>query len=216
MTEKKWKVLFHVIIIIVLFIGGILMGRSTIKVKEITKIEYLKGDTIREVIYQPVPEYVQTPIDTVNVIRQCIKDGKHKELWPERVVTEYIEVTKEDSTKVLKDWATKRVYDKTIFQNDTLGICKIKTEIQYNRLQFLDYTFEPVIREVTKTEYKVKTFSPFLGAGYLTNPWDEIKNPIITVNGGLFFKEKYGIQLQFMHALTTKNDYVGGSFIYKF
>ena len=186
------------------------------EVKETTKIEYIKGDTIRETIIKPIPEFVQSPIDTVDIIKQCIKDGLYKELWPERVVTEYIEVTKEDTTKIMKDWATKRIYDKTLFQNDSLGVCKIKTEIQYNRLQLLDYTFEPTIKTITNTEIIVKKFSPFVGVGYLTNPWDDIRNPIITLNGGLFINEKYGIQLQYMRTLKSKNDFVGGSFIYKF
>lgn len=216
MTEKKWKILFHVIVIIILFIGGLLLGRCTKKVKEITKIEYIKGDTVRETIIKPVPELVQTPVDTVDIIKQCIKDGIYKDLWPERVVTKYIEVTKEDTTKIMKDWATKRIYDKTLFQNDSLGVCKIKTEIQYNRLQLLDYIFEPTIKTITNTEIIVKKFSPFVGVGYLTNPWDDIRNPIITLNGGLFINEKYGIQLQYMRTLKSKNDFVGGSFIYKF
>ena len=216
MTEKKWKILFHIIVIIILFIGGLLLGRCTKKVQEKTKIEYIKGDTVREIIIKPVPELVQTPVDTVDIIKQCIKDGIYKDLWPERVVTKYIEVTKEDTTKIMKDWATKRIYDKTLFQIDSIGTFKLKAEVQYNRMQLLDYKYDPVYREITKTEYKVKTFSPFVGLGYLTNPWDEIRNPIITVNGGLFIKEKYGVQLQYMRTLNSKNDYIGGSLIYKF
>ena len=216
MTEKKWKILFHVIVVIILFIGGLLLGRCTKKVKENTKIEYIKGDTVRETIIKPVPELVQTPVDTVDIIKQCIKDGLYKELWPERVITEYVEITKEDTTKIMKDWATKRIYDKTLFQNDSIGTFKVKTEIQYNRLQLMDYTFEPIHKEITKTEYKIKTFSPFVGVGYLTNPWDEIRNPIITVNGGFFIKEKYGIQAQYMRTLKTKNDFIGGSVMIKF
>ena len=216
MIEKKQKILIYIVLIIILLGAGFFMGRKTMKVKETTKIEYIKGDTIRETIIKPIPEFVQLPIDTVDIIKQCIKDGLYKELWPERVVTEYIEVTKEDTTKIMKDWATKRIYDKTLFQNDSLGVCKIKTEIQYNRLQLLDYTFEPKIKTITNTEIIVKKFSPFVGVGYLTNPWDDIRNPIITLNGGLFINEKYGIQLQYMRTLKSKNDFVGGSFIYKF
>jgi hypothetical protein len=42
MTEKKWKILFHVIVVIILFIGGLLLGRCTKKVKETTKIELVE------------------------------------------------------------------------------------------------------------------------------------------------------------------------------
>ena len=216
MTEQKWKILFYILVILILFGSGFYFGRKTMKVKETTKIEYIKGDTVRETIIKPVPELVQTPVDTVDIIKQCIKDGLYKELWPERVITEYVEITKEDTTKIMKDWATKRIYDKTLFQNDSIGTFKVKTEIQYNRLQLMDYTFEPIYKEITKTEYKIKTFSPFVGVGYLTNPWDEIRNPIITVNGGFFIKEKYGIQAQYMRTLKTKNDFIGGSVMIKF
>lgn len=216
METKKWKILFHVIIIIILFIGGLLLGRCTKKVGENTKIEYIKGDTVRETIIKPVPEFIEMPIDTLNIIKQCIKDGIYKELWPERVITKYIEVNKEDSTKILNDWAAKRTYDKILFQNDSVGLCKVKTEIQYNRLQLLDYIFEPTVKTITKTEFVVKKFSPFVGIGYLTNPWDDVRNPIITINGGFFIKEKYGIQAQYMRTLKSKNDFVGGSVIIKF
>lgn len=216
MIEKKQKILIYIALIIILLGAGFLIGRKTMKVKEITKIEYIKGDTIRETIIKPIPEFVQSPIDTVDIIKQCIKDGLYKELWPERVITEYVEITKEDTTKILKDWATKRIYDKTLFQNDSIGTFKVKTEIQYNRLQLMDYKFEPTIKTITNTEFIVKKFSPFVGVGYLTNPWDEIRNPIITVNGGFFIKERYGIQAQYMRTLKTKNDFIGGSVMIKF
>ena len=48
------------------------------------------------------------------------------------------------------------------------------------------------------------------------NPWDEIKNPMIQVNGGVFFNEKYGIQAIYQRGVKLDNDYVGAGFIYKF
>jgi len=216
MAENKRKIIFYILLIIILFGGGFFTGRKTMKIKDNIKIEYIKGDTIREIIEKPVPEFIKLPIDTIDIIKQCIKDGIYKELWPERIITKYIEVTKEDTTKIIKDWATKRIYDKILFQNDSIGTCKIKTEIQYNRLQLLDYYLEPKVKTVTETNFIVKKFSPFVGAGYLINPWDEINNPIITLNGGIFINEKYGVQVQYMRTLKSKNDFIGGSFIIKF
>ena len=216
MTEQKWKILFYILVILILFGSGFYFGRKTMKVKETTKIEYIKGDTIRDTLYYPKPYKVTDPIDTLSVIKQCIKDGVYKELWPERVITEYIEITREDTTKIMKDWATKRVYSETLFQNDSVGSCSINANVQYNRIQSMDYTFQPVTKKITEIKYYTKTFSPFVGAGYLTNPWDETRNPMFTLSGGLFIKEKIGVQLQLMHCLRSKDDYVGGSLIYKF
>ena len=212
----KWKIILHIIVIIGIFLSGFFTGRHTIKEKEITKIEYIKGDTITNIIYEPIPEYIETPIDTINIIKQCIADGIYNELWPEKVVTEYIEITKEDTTKIMKDWATKRTYEETLFQNDSIGYCGINAEVQYNRMRILGFKYEPVIRQITETQYKIKTFSTFVGGGFMTNPWDQERNPIIMMNGGIYIKEKYGLQLNLGHALKSKDDYIGGSIIFKF
>lgn len=216
MTTIKWKILFHVIIVLVLFGSGFFIGRSKIKTKEIITTEYIKGDTIRDTLYYPKPYKVTTPIDTMEIIKQCIKDGIYQELWPEKVITEYVEVTKEDTTKIVTDWASKRFYNETIFNNDSLGFCSINTEVQYNRMRVLGYKYTPVVKQITETKYVVKTFSPFIGIGYMDNPWDNIREPSILINGGLFIKEKYGLQLQLMHNMNYEKDYLSASFLYKF
>lgn len=216
MTAKQWKILFHIFMILGILISGFFIGRSTIKVKEITTIEYIKGDTIRDTLYYPKPYKEILPIDTLSIIKQCIKDGIYQELWPEKVITEYVEITKEDTSKIMKDWAIKRLYNENLFQNDSLGSCSVEAEVQYNRMRLIGYNYVPITKEITETKYLTKTFSPFVGVGYVTNPWDDIRNPIINLNGGIFIKEKYGIQLQLMHALKSKDDYIGGSILLKF
>lgn len=216
MTVNKWEIIFYTFIILALFFSGFFIGRSTIETKIETKIEYVKGDTITNVIYEPKPEYIQLPVDTLNIIKQCIKDGIYKELWPEKIVTEVVEITKEDTTKIMVDWATKRIYDETIFSNDTIGSCKINAEVQYNRMHLLGYTYTPITKQVTETKIKVKTFSPFIGTGYMNNPWGDKPEPLLLFNGGVFIKEKYGIQLQLTHDINNEKNYVGGSFLYKF
>lgn len=216
MTAKQWKILFHIFMILGILISGFFIGRSTIKVKEITTIEYIKGDTIRDTLYYPKPYKEILPIDTLSIIKQCIKDGIYQELWPEKVITEYVEITKEDTSKIMKDWAIKRLYNEKLFQNDSLGSCSVEAEVQYNRMRLIGYNYVPITKEITETKYLTKTFSPFVGAGYVTNPWDDVRNPIINLNGGIFIKEKYGIQLQLMHALKSKDDYIGGSILFKF
>lgn len=217
MTTNDWKIVFY--IIIGLSIAGIFffLGRKTVKIpKPEVKIEYIKGDIIHDSIPYPVPYKVAEPIDTVNIIKQCIKDGIYSELWPTKTVTEYVEVSKNDTTAIMTDWATKRHYAETIFDCDTLGSCKINAEVQYNRLMGIEYQYTPVSKRITETKYQIKLFSPYIGAGYLVNPWDNLKDPTMVVNGGFFIKEKYGFQIQYQHGFNSKNDFIGGGVIYKF
>jgi hypothetical protein len=137
-------------------------------------------------------------------------------LWPEKIITEYIEVNKNDTTDIMKDWATKRFYTETLFNNNKQGTCIFDAEVQYNKLTLIDYEYSPIVQTVTETEYIIKSFSPFIGISYLTNTWDEIKNPMIQVNGGAFFNEKYGIQALYQRGFKLDNDYIGVGFIYKF
>ena len=216
MTITQWKWLYNITIILVFLTIGFFMGRKTIDTKTEIVTEYIKGDTITDTLYYPKPYKVVEPIDTLSIIRQCIKDGIYKELWPERVITEYVEINKADTTTIIKDWATKRFYSETLFSDDKNGTCTFDAEIQYNRMNVVGYNFIPMTKVVSETKYSVKTFSPFVGLNFITNPWDNIKNPSIQVNGGFFVKEKYGIQAIYQRGLTQKNDYVGGGFLIKF
>ena len=216
MNEKIINTILSLLIILGLFGVGFYLGRKTIKTDTKIVTEYIKGDTIRDTLYYPQPIKIIEPIDTLNIIKQCIKDGIYSELWPEKVITEYIEVTKQDTTKIMNDWATKRLYSETLFQNDSIGSCIVDAEVQYNRMKLIGYNYTPITKQVTETIYKTKLFSPFMGGGYLINPWEEKRNPIITLNGGVFIKEKYGLQIQYMRTLNSKNDYIGGNVLIKF
>lgn len=217
MTTTHWKILFYSTVALFLLTLGFFLGRMTIKEPE-TKIvtEYIKGETITDTLYYPKPYKVTEPVDTLHIIQQCIKDGIYKELWPERVITEYIEITKEDTTDIMKDWASKRYYSEILFNNETQGNCSFNAEVQYNRLKVLNYTFMPVTKTITETKYVTKAFSPFIGISYLTNPWDEVRNPMIQLDGGVFLKETYGIRAIYQRGFKLDNDYVGAGFIYKF
>jgi hypothetical protein len=216
LTVKQWKLLFHVFSILLLFFIGFFTGRNTIKTKETIKTEYIKGDTITNTIFEPKPEYIEKPIDTLNVIKDCINNGIYKELWPNKIITEYVKITSEDTVKIINDWASKRKYNELLFENDTIGKCNVQFDIQYNRLKLLSYVYEPVVKNVVEQKIHVKKFSPFIGLGYLTNPWDEFDDPLLNFSIGTFYKEKYGLQLHFMHKLNTNKDYIGGTFLYKF
>jgi hypothetical protein len=217
MTATQWKALFIATIALFLLVLGFFLGRKTVKEPE-TKIvtEYIQGETVTDTLYYPQPYKVIVPADTLGIIQQCIKDGIYKELWPERIVTEYVEVNKTDTTDIMKDWATKRCYVETLFNDDSQGYCGFNAEVQYNRLNVLSYSYSPKIQTVTETKYITKSFSPFIGISYLTNPWDEIRNPMLQLNGGLYINETYGIQAIYQRGFKLDNDYVGAGFIYKF
>lgn len=217
MIVNNWKIVFYILIILFIFGVGFYIGRKTIEVKEKETIEYIKGDTIKgDTIFKPIPKYINLPIDTLNIIQQCIKDGIYRELWPTKTITEYIEIEKEDTTKIIEDWGTKRFYSEMLFNNDTIGTCIVNAQVQYNRLRFINYEFEPLTKKVVQEKYLVKRISPFIGGGIMVNPWDEVRNPVLTLSGGVFINEKYGLQVNVMRFLKSKNDYVGGTFLYKF
>ena len=216
MTEKQWKWMFNILVILVLLTCGFFIGRCTMETKTIVNTEYIQGETKTDTIYQPKPYKVVEPIDTLSVIKQCIKDGIYKELWPEKVVTEYVEVSKADTTAIMKDWATKRYYSETLFSNESEGNCSVNAEIQYNRLKLVGYNFTPITKTVTETKYVTKKFEPFVSLSYLTNPWGDVKNPSIQLGGGAYFKEKYGLQVLYQRGFKLKDDYVGFGVSMKF
>ena len=215
-SMNKWKLAFNIIVAIFLLILGFFLGRKTIEPKTEIVTEYIQGEKITDTLFYPKPYKVYVKPDTLSIIQQCIKDGIYKELWPEKVVTEYIEVNKSDTTAIMNDWATKRYYSETLFNDEKQGSCAFNAEVQYNRLKMVDYTYTPVVQTITETKYTTKMFGPYVGISYLENPWDEIKNPTIQLNGGVFIKETYGFQVLYQRGLKLKSDYIGGGFIYKF
>ena len=217
--NEKWIQISCVIIGLVVFsIFGFYLGRKTIKTNSPkTEITYVKGNKITDSIPYPVPYEVVKPADTADIIRQCVKDGIYAELFPEKVITEYIEITKEDTAEIIRDWGTKRLYSETVFDIDTVGKCVIDASVQYNRMTLLSYSYVPVTKVTTITEYKVKAFSPYIGAGILlSNDFSTYMNVIPTINAGFFIKEKYGLNLQYGQMLENKNKLYGMSFLYKF
>lgn len=217
MSTEQWKILFNIILVLTLLTFGFFIGRKTVKIPDPEVVtEYVKGDIIRDTLYYPQPYKVVEPVDTLSIIQQCIKDGIYKELWPERVVTEYVEVNKADTTAIMKDWATKRFYSETLFDDDIKGKCVFNAELQYNRMKVIDYEFSPIVKTITETNYVVKKFKPFVGLNYITNPWNEVKNPSVQINGGVIFKDKFGIQAIYQRGFGLNDDYVGGGIIYTF
>ena len=216
--NKKIQLIFVLIAAMAFGLIGFYLGRKTVKDGEVrTDIVYVEGKTIRDSIPYPVPKYVIKPADTADIIRVCVRDGIYSELFPERVVTEYVEITKEDTAEFIRDWGTKRMYSEILFDADSLGKCIVDASVQYNRLLMLSYKYTPVIKTVTITENRMKYFSPYVGVGaFLKNNFSNHLNVIPTINAGFFIKEKYGLHLQYCRDFGTRDNIYGASLLYKF
>lgn len=217
MKETKYKIIALVALVILSIMTGFFIGRSTIEQEHTTVVKYQKGERVTDSISYPVPVNVTKPIDTANIIKQCVKDGIYSELFPDKTVIEYIEITKEDTSKILEDWATKRYYSEKLFDIDTLGSCTVDVAVQYNRILLLEYSYLPVTKVVTHDIYKTKTFSPFIGGGLIGIPTNGNLMLGLSVDGGVFIKEKYGVKLQYGHMFDlSRYNLYGLSFVYKF
>ena len=220
MSEEKkntWKIIVTVIVALLLVVGGFFLGRWTIKDKVKTVIEYVELPPVHDTITDIVPKYIISPADTADIIMDCVEKGIYSELFPTKVITDTMVITKEDTSVILKDWATARYYTETLFDIDTVGSCTINERIQYNRIDSLGYIFTPRQKTVT-TEYQVvKVFSPFIGAGWQTSVGDKaLQYQALQAEVGFFIKEKYGLSVDYQYDYMQKSHSVGGMLIYKF
>lgn len=210
--EKKnwWKIGAIIAAGLLLFWLGFYLGKKRepeVVVK--TEIKYVELPPIHDSIPKPVPVYVKKPIDSLNVLRNLIASGKYSEMFPEKVRDSIIYVTKEDTAKVVIDWATERRYNETLFDSDSLGRFAFDAKVQYNRLQNFEYNFTPVQKEVNTTVKTTRKFLPYLGAGLDTKG-------AIQAQGGMFFNQDAGFGLQYRYDTKNKESAVGASFLYMF
>lgn len=192
-----WKVGFVALMFLAAVAVGFFLGRSTIEEQGEPIIKYLPGERIYDTTYVEKPIEVIMPVDTADIVAQCVRDGIYSELFPEKI--KYIEVTKKDTTEIMKDWAAVRKYEETIFNNDTLGVCKVSSEVQYNRLKYVGYEFQPVTKTVTVPVYKIKKFTPFVGIGVTTMP-------SASVEAGYFINQSWGLSVEANYNLYSVKD----------
>lgn len=200
-SKKTLKIIGIIAAAIVLFLGGIYVGKKTTPAKIITKIEYEDAEPIHDSIDRPVPVYIKEPIDVKNIIAQAVKDGVYQELFPEKIkeIRDTVYMTNEDTLKLIVDWASKRQYDKILFNNDTLGVFRLKADVQYNRLNNIAYDFYPKQKVVTNTVYKERKILPFVGVGGTTFP-------SVTAEAGLFVNQSWGLAID-GHYYINKQEY---------
>ena len=149
-------------IVVVAFIVGFFLGRKTIGVKE--KIEYVKGETIRDTIVISQPTFVEIPAKPEYIYKY------------DTIVVDNIQYISEkvDTSAIIQDYILMRTYEYNVFNSPTLGKFDIRQQIGYNKLLSFDYGFTPITKQVT--QYRAPVFTPFVSMGYSTNS---------TVLGGL-------------------------------
>lgn len=125
-----------VVVGIALFIGY-LWGRSTIQIPEpktIVETKWLKGETITDTIFMPIP-YLVTVTDTVPV---------------------FVATDTAQSHAIWQDYYLQRYYNLD-FSNDTVGMFKMNAVVGQNKLVSAAFTIQPNIRTVIERQviYKV-------------------------------------------------------------
>ena len=163
----KWIIAILIVGVIAFFIGRRVSTKETIK--------YIQGPTITDSIPYPVPYEVKVPSEPEYIY-------KRDTLWQDSLIFVHETV---DTLAVLADWIKQRNYENILFDVDTLGRLVVNTQVQYNKLQDLRYTFTPVQKQVTKM--KDPLFEPFIFLGANVTYW----RPVLEV--GTFIKSHYGI-----------------------
>ena len=207
MSDNTKKTILYIVAALAILAAGFFIGRSFIKTKTVTFVKYEKSDPIIIKKDSLVPFYVHKPVDTTNVILEAIKSGRFTDLFPTR--DSLIYVTKDDSSAVIRDWATERWYRETLFDIDTVGTEIVDFKVQYNRLQMINGVFTPVAKTVNTTETIVKKYSPCVGGGITTAPE-------FVVTAGMFFEDKYGFSFIYEYDWVLKRHVGGMTALYKF
>jgi len=169
-------------IVIVAFVVGFFLGRKTINVEE--KIEYVKGETIRDTIVINEPTFVEIP-------------SKPKYIYKyDTIVVDNIQYISEkvDTSAIIQDYILTRTYEFNVFDSEALGKFDVKQQIGYNKLLSFDYTFTPITKQVT--QYREPLFTPFVTGGYSTNK-------SLIMGGGIYIKN-LGIEYNYNIKLSNK------------
>ena len=203
-----WKVAFIALVATIVFFGGFHFGKKSVKLPTDNPPSYVPADTVKIEVPKIVPVAVKMPVDTANIISECVESGKYWELFPEKIRDSIIYIpTSQDTLDIIKDWATERIYEEKIYDNDTVGTATIKAKTQYNRLSVISAEVVPVVKTVP---YSIppKRVSPFIGGGFNT------QNSLMAT-GGAFFNEKWGGMLVYEKNFSTNTNIVGGAVLYK-
>lgn len=198
--KKKWKEILGILVVFgLVFLIGVLVGRKHQKVITNETIKYIELPQKTDTIKIPVP--VKEKVDTSNIIKQLLASGLFNK-------TDTVYLTKSDTSKVLEDWVTERLYSEKLFDDDTLGNLTVNTTIKYNRLQQMDYIFNPKQKVITKEVEFRRKYMPFVGGGISTFPK-------VSVDVGMIFNQSWGMALEGSYYFNSQVKYDAGIKIYK-
>ncbi|MDR2409696.1 MAG: hypothetical protein LBE13_16520 [Bacteroidales bacterium] len=173
---------------IIIFIAGILLGRSTIHTE--SQVTIVRGNEIKADIPVPAP-VVSLPENPVLPV---------KTVYIHDTVPLYQAI---DTAAIIADYIVKREYNLPVFNNE-LGRLSIDASIQYNKLFDLSCDFTPVYKEVKIKEKTV--WIPFVGVSY--NSLNQVG-----LTGGIFY---YDIGIEAGYSIGNDVQYWGIGVKYKF
>ena len=171
--------------------AGIFIGRNWRIVEYRETIRYVQGVAIRDTIAVPLPYRVEIP-DMEDVALPMRADTVWRTIpitdtvWLDRIktITQVV-----DTARIIADFVAINHYTLQVFDIDTVGVFDVNLSVQYNLLRSFDYSFTPMIREVTR--YVGPTFIPFVSIS--TNTFQTVG-----IGGGVLFRN-IGIEYQFLH-----------------
>jgi hypothetical protein len=182
---------YLIIIGIVALCAGYFLGKSSVKVKETTTVEYRHMPAVQVSIDAPPALSVHIP-----EVPQFI--------WRTDTITGVAVI---DTAAILADWIQQRNYGGRLVEDST-GTIEYAATVQYNQLQNISLDYIPIQKIVTTTKVIKERWSPFLfiggnSAGY------------VTVEGGVFIR-KYGFGAELGQNIFRNERYIGGKFGMKF
>lgn len=205
----KWgKFFLHLLYVLLLLGGGTFWGTKLVKPIEQEPI-YIQGEPVEIEVPYPVPVKVKEPCDTMDIIKDCVQNGKYAEFFPERIKDSLVYIpTSKDTLAIVNDWGTERMYEETVYNSDSLGTAVVNATVKYNRLTYLNAEIIPVVKEVPYL-IEPKKISPFVGFGFTTDV-------SLLLQGGVFIKDDWGGSLIYQYDVVNKKNVFGVSALYKF
>ena len=156
------KQTLYIIYTLIGFITGFIMGRQGSEYEQ--SIKYIKGETIEKIVEVPTPYKIETPAQPLFLYK--------------KTDTIYNIVTAEiDTTAILNDWITKKIYKQDLFDNQH-GKLSVDASVQYNQLASLKYNFTPVQKEISTIKHQ--TWMPYVNVSYSTLNY-------VGIGGGIFY-----------------------------
>ena len=192
---KNVNLLLIIIACGLLFFAGYFVGKSKTIVKEVVKYEK------QEPVSGTYP---------VELLKPTAKfDGSIIDLPKYVYITDTINDTiiqSVDTSKIIQDYISLNNYNLTLFDNKEWGKLDINTDIQFNSLKRLNYTYTPMQKVVTRTVERDFTF--FISGSYNTFN-------ISGIGGGLFY-HNIGVEYEYLLNHDAKNYGHQLGFKYKF